>query len=315
MIEQVFEHVKCCPVCRVSVCARRGTIERMQGPPPYWRQRTGSAFQPDGSKIVLAVWGWSWASEQDAESVATERLTTAFANLQAGAARGNYYPRLPLREETLREVSGTAGELLAVVTRNRYGADVLSTQAVVIADVDLPAQRPSRGRLRRIFASGAEDPADSPEALALERIAAYADRSPQRGTHVYRTAAGLRVIITGDQIEPSSPAAQDILEQLGTDPVYLRLCAAHGTYRARLTPKPWRLRPPLQAPPVRWPYGSTDARSRADAWLKDYSTGSANYAVCAKIASYGTPASGDQEAVVRLHEDATRVSKSQLPLA
>lgn len=144
----------------------------MQGPPPYWRQRTGSAIQPDGRKIALTVWGWSWTSEWDAESVAAERLTTAFANLQAGAERANYYPRLPLREETLREVSGRSEKLLAVISRNRYGAEVLSTQAVVIADVDLPAQRRSRGRLRRIFASGADDPAGSPEALALERIAA-----------------------------------------------------------------------------------------------------------------------------------------------
>ncbi|MEO8750876.1 MAG: hypothetical protein ABI384_10795 [Allobranchiibius sp.] len=287
----------------------------MQGPPPYWRQRTDSAFQPDGRKIALTVWGWSWTSEEDAESIAAERLTTAFANLHAGAERENYYPRLPLREEILREVSSTSGQLLAVVTRNRYGAEVLSTQAVVIADVDLPAQRRSRGRLRRIFGSGAEDPALSPEALALQRIAAYADRSPQRGTHVYRTAAGLRVIITGEQVDPSSPAATDILEQLGTDPVYLRLCAAHGTYRARLTPKPWRLRPPQQAPTVRWPYGSAEARRRADAWLKDYSAGSADYAVCAKIASHGAPATGDQEVVLRLHEDATRVWQSQLPLA
>lgn len=288
----------------------------MQGPPPYWSQGTGSALQPDGHKIALTVWGWSWESASDAESVAAERLTTACANLQAGAERGNYYPRLPLREEMLREVSGASGELLAVITWNRYGAQVLSTQAVLIADVDLPAQRPSRGRLRRMFSSGADDPARSPEALALERIAAYADRSPQRGTHVYRTAAGLRVIITGDRVEPSSPAAKDILEQLGTDPVYLRLCAAHGTYRARLTPKPWRLQPPLPAPPVRWPYGSTDARGRADAWLKDYTAGSAEYAVCSKVASYGgAPATADQDSVLRLHEEATRVSQKQLPLA
>lgn len=287
----------------------------MQGPPPYWRQRTGSVFQSDGRNIALTVWGWSWTSESDAESVAAERLTTAFANLHAGAERENYYPRLPLREETLREVTSGSGELLAVVTRNRYGADVLSTQAVVIADVDLPAQRKSRGRLRRIFTSGADDPQRSPEALALERIAAYADRSPQLGTYVYRTAAGLRVIITGEQIEPSSPEAEDILEQLGTDPVYLRLCAAHGTYRARLTPKPWRLEPALPAPAGRWPYTSTDAQQRFTTWLKDYTAGSADYAVCSPVATYGTPATGDQEIVLRLHDEATGASASKLPLA
>ncbi len=216
----------------------------------------------------------------------------------------------------LEEIPGPSG-LLGVITRNRYGARVLSTEAVVIADVDLPARRRGAALLGRLFGGVAgkeKDPADSPESLALQRIRSYADRSPTRGTHVYRTAAGLRVIVTGPLTAPGSPEAEALLRELGTDPIYTRLCVTHGTYRARLSPKPWRLDPALPAPPVRWPYQSMQHQVSAADWLKEYQARSAAYAVCARIATYGAPAAPDQRTLIEVHDQETGADR-QVSLA
>ena len=58
---------------------------------------------------------------------------------------------------------------------------------------------------------------------------------PDLGVRTYRTAAGLRVIVTG---LASGPPDLTALVDLGSDDLYVRLCGLHETSRARLTPKP-----------------------------------------------------------------------------
>ena len=49
---------------------------------------------------------------------------------------------------------------------------------------------------------------------------------------MYRTAAGLRVLVTGAAAPPSSDRARALLTELGADPLYVELCATHDSYRA-----------------------------------------------------------------------------------
>uniref|UniRef100_UPI001C3D5E17 hypothetical protein n=1 Tax=Picosynechococcus sp. (strain ATCC 27264 / PCC 7002 / PR-6) TaxID=32049 RepID=UPI001C3D5E17 len=59
-----------------------------------------------------------------------------------------YYPSRRLPEELLEEVHGEDGALIAAVTRNRYGAAVLNTDALLICDVDRPPEDVGRSRPR-----------------------------------------------------------------------------------------------------------------------------------------------------------------------
>jgi hypothetical protein len=206
-----------------------------------------------------------------------------------------------------------------IVTRNRYGAEVLNTDRVLIADVDLPelGRRPVWGMLRRLFWRGpAEDAPLAEPPSVVERLATletWARANPGLGVIVYRTASGLRVFVTGVDDPTSSALGQRILTELGADPIYRELCRVHGTFRARLTPKPWRL-PNMMAPRGSWPYPDEAAERRFQAWLATYDTAARRYAVCRRLATYGPGPSTVEAQIIALHDDRTRIL-SHLPLA
>ncbi|MFL6151015.1 MAG: hypothetical protein ACJ72B_01425 [Ornithinibacter sp.] len=150
------------------------------------------------------------------------------------------------------------------------------------------------------------------ECLACEPLWEFARRHPELGVRVYRTAAGFRVLVTGVGAPPASARARVLLTELGSDPVYVELCASHDSYRARLTPKPFRVG--ARALPVSWPFADVDARGRYEEWVSQYDGRSSGHAVC-RLVSVSGPEPGPGEArLVRLHDTRCRVGE-RLPLA
>src|SRR5262249_27184930 len=132
---------------RISTCSV-GASMRI---PRFWATADGSGVGPRGERAVRRVWGWSMSSAAEALDVAHEQLRSAVANIGSGVRSQRYCPRVPLREPILDEVI-VDGEQALVVTRNRYGAEVLNTDRVLIADVDLPElEARTDGLLRRLF--------------------------------------------------------------------------------------------------------------------------------------------------------------------
>jgi hypothetical protein len=256
------------------------------------------------------------SSAADALDVAHEQLRLALARIGLGTRVGGYYPRAPLREPILDELI-LDGEQALAVTRNRYGAEVLNTDRVLIADVDLPELRdPAGGLLRRLFRRRTAEgrPLEPPEVVErLAAIGAWAAANPGRGGIVYRTASGLRVFVTGVEDPTTSARGGQILAELGADPIYRELCRAHGTFRARLTPKPWRLRG-MRAPLGRWPYPDSAAEMRFQRWLARYEAAVRGYAVCRLLDAYGPAPSSLDEQILRRHDERTGVHPN-LPLA
>lgn len=289
----------------------------MEPLPPHWSVTTGQVDDPVRGSVPLRIWGWSTRSVEDARRHAEENLAALIARglppaRGARARRSEYYPRGPLREELLEEITAADGTLLAAVTRNRYGAEVLSTDAVVIADIDIPEpRRAGRGLFSRLFGGG-PPPADPEEVAARERIAAFAAAHPAWGVLTFRTAAGFRVLVTGTGHRPSDPESTAILQELESDPLYVKLCQAHGTYRARLTPKPWRIG--LQAPPVTWPTGGPGDETRYRDWIRTYDERSSAHDVCREEPSTAPALTEDERTIVELHARRTGVGGAK-PLA
>jgi hypothetical protein len=286
--------------------------------PRFWATVRGSGTGPQGERLFRSAWGWSMSSAADALEVANEQLRTALATVGRGARVGGYYPRAPLREPILDELIIDEEQFL-VVTRNRYGADVLNTDRFLIADVDLPelAERSDGGLFRRLFRRSAPlpDPQTEPS-VVVERLGTLADwarANPSLGVIVYRTLSGLRVFVTGVDEPPSSARPDSILQELGADPIYRELCRTHGTYRARLTPKPWRL-PRTKAPIERWPFASGGVERRFERWLAEYQAAARDYAVCRRLATHGLAPSTLEARIIQLHDERTGVS-NPLPLA
>lgn len=59
---------------------------------------------------------------------------------------------------------------------------------------------------------------------------------------VYRTAKGLRYLNSSFEIDPLSEFSDKSLEALGADEMYRQLCVKYKSYRARVEPKPWRVK-------------------------------------------------------------------------
>lgn len=289
--------------------------------PSFWTTVEGEATDSDGKRLDLTIWGWSTASLAEAAAVAAERLGQARARLAAGQRLQSwaYYPRMPLREETLGEISAADGTLLAIVTRNRYGVEVLNTDLFLIADIDLPEQRPAAsgggGLLSRLLGRRQAEPSPAPsgpEQEALARVAGFARVNPALGVHTYRTAAGLRVLVTGGDLPPGAPAAEAVLQELDSDPIYVRLCSTHQTYRARLTPKPWRCGHPALSDP--WPHRHERRAEVKRRWLERYEPSAAAYATTRWLSSTGPAPSPEEAQVISWHDHASR-AREDLPLA
>jgi hypothetical protein len=279
--------------------------------PRHWAKADGSVTDPRGKLYRLAVWGWSNDSVADAVAAARRRLADVRARLAKGELRDGYaYGTRPLREEIVRSLGepGTAGE--AVVTRNGYGALVLNTAQVPFIDVDC-ADPPSG--LRRLLRLRPRSPLRTPDE-ALARIRTACERRRRHAFRIYRTCAGFRVLVTDLILDPRSAAANDLLSDFSADEAFRRLCKLQGSFRARLTPKPWRVN--LPRPPGEHPREQAETRAAFADWLTKYEAASERFATCRFLEPAGAGRAGaDSRAIVEEHDRVTRAIAPQLPLA
>jgi hypothetical protein len=276
--------------------------------PRAWAQASGEGRTPDQRTLPVTTWGWG-DDDDDARREAAGRLQRLLERITRGdpfpPAYG--YGTRPLREEILETVAGPpASPPVAVLTRNAYGAVVLNTARVLFLDID----RPPATFLERLGGLlGRERSAGDvvPDTL---RAALGASGATFR---VYRTASGLRAMAIDREFEPAGPASQALMTATATDPAFARLCAAQHSFRARLTPKPWRCR--CTAPPGHHPRVDDGVRRRFAAWLGDYEQASRRHATCRYLETIGTGrATTTARRLVEVHDRLTRCHEA-LPLA
>ncbi len=301
--------------------------------PRFWASVDEVVTFPGRGRFHLVLRGSSDRSVEDARRDARERLDrlVAAGGPERGRRAHEYYPDRRLPEELLEEIHGPGGALIAVITRNRYGAAVLNTDAVLISDIDLPggpasADRPG-GLLARLSggaARGRRPAAEDPDEHGLPgsgergaehqrilgRIGDFCARHPELGIRTYRTRNGFRLLLTGTGAGPGSARARELMEELRSDRLYMTLCRVHDSYRARLTPKPWRVG--VRRPPVGGPWSADAARYRR--WVEAYDAASREVAVCRLIGTAGPGPDHTEQQLVDLHDRAVRAD-SGLPLA
>jgi hypothetical protein len=271
--------------------------------PRYWRRADGEA--PDGRH--LTAWGWSSEDPDEAQRVAHQRLTAMLDRLHRGEElpRGYAYGERPLREEILDEVHDASRVVAAVVTRNSYGSAVLNAARVMFVDVDLPAAT-LRQRLGGLFGA-----AVTPERVTLARLRGVLG-SDAGSYRIYRTAAGFRVLATDPLFEPRGARAEQIMRELGADESFVHLCRVQESFRARLTPKPWRCG--SHNPPGRYPREVAEQTAFAQ-WQLDYDRRTGGNATCRFVEAAGRGRTHyDARSIVALHDRWTRAETS-LPLA
>jgi hypothetical protein len=126
---------------------------------------------------------------------------------------------------------------------------------------------------------------------------------------IYRTAGGLRLLATDRLFQPGSSESEDIMKAVAADPAFVRLCRVQESFRARLTPKPWRCGSPL--PPCRYPREDKFDKERFVARLAEYERNIANKGTCRLLEEVGSGWVHEQvQPILRLHDEATKVSTS-----
>jgi hypothetical protein len=260
----------------------------------YWTIETQKILI-DGAQQEVKCYGGSNISMEDARQKAREKAEKIQRKI---AGERNLFEdyEVEIREELLRIIDDHSA-----ITRNRYGAQVLNTENMLILDIDNP--KPSSGGLGGLFKkkdarSPKEQIFDMVKNLATTKYSNYAFR-------LYETYQGARVIVLGRDFDPRDAQTKKLMDEFNCDPLYTMLCIRQGCYRARLTPKPSRMK--FKGYKVKYPRERDD--SEFQRWVTDYESMSRSFSVCKLIDQLGT--SSYMNDVVRLHDEVTGIDYPQ----
>jgi hypothetical protein len=128
------------------------------------------------------------------------------------------------------------------------------------------------------------------------------------GFRIYETYQGARVIVSGRDFDTGATETKRIMDEFNCDPLYSMLCVKQGCYRARLTPKPYRMN--MRRYKVQFPREGNDADFQQ--WLAEYERESRSFNTCRFIEQVGARHSISD--VVQLHDEITGANFRQ-PLA
>ena len=322
--------------------------------PQFWAEAR-IRDRVEGRQVTIRRFGWSDISQEEAQNHAESRTRQALEHFRAGQEvvrrelkrAYNGSEGVPIREEIISREGET------VITRNSYGALCLNTPNVLFADIDfehrvsvvvaytavavlVPAAiaigwylqswlagsvavalalwlsyllASGLARLRVMLAGGHEE-------IARSRLDAFLHSHPDWYVRLYRTPAGLRVLVLSQTFEASDPRVTELFQALGTDPIYVRMCQRQHCFRARVSPKPWRIgiSSHVKPRPGVWPVDPERLPER-QAWIDRYEQAAEGYSSCQFIAALGSGRVDPTAAEVqRLHDELSRANRA-LPIA
>lgn len=322
--------------------------------PQFWAEER-IQYRSGKKQITVRRFGWSDVSQEEAQALALARAKDAFQRVATGEALDRREPKVayngadgvPIREEILRR----EGEV--IITRNSYGAQCLNTPDVLFADVDFSGSAGMRmtcamlllflavaiglgwsqhsvkagliaaavalvlaPKVARVLHAAQDRASGGAEKRARKRIANFATAHPDWRLRLYRTPAGFRVLAMHRTFDPAEAAVAEFFDALGTDPVYVRMCGNQHCFRARVSPKPWRIgiADHLRPRPGVWPVAPERMPLRQQ-WVEEYERKATGYAACHFIEELGNGTVHPAPAAVQRLHDALSRADSTLPMA
>ena len=322
--------------------------------PRYWSESKAKTVSNSRS-FTVKRFGWSDISQEDAKHHADNRLQEALKILsETGDVRKidhkvsyNGGEGVPIREE----VVSTHGDI--VISRNSYGALCLNTPDVMFADIDLD-DNPSAligfttfilfalvsgfaalqlkswivlagGIFTWMFLSSSISRAINKKVIdrkggleleALERFKSVSQENPDLHMRVYRTPMGFRVLFMENTHDPCSESTLKLLNSLKSDKLYIQMCRNQHCFRARVSPKPWRIGVDRLRPrPGVWPI-KPEYMAERKSWIKSYDDKSRTYSACKYLTKIGSDhVNSKAEEVRKLHDDFCKVTDEKRMMA
>lgn len=281
--------------------------------PKFWSKATAEGDTGNGRTRRFSCWRSSDISPEDAHQSALAVAKRVLDALLSGRRLDRYpYGCLPLREEVVNKLEDDQGNPFAAVTRNSFGSLVLNTERVMFVDIDFPlvfTGEATRYFFARLFGLAKKSPEAKREERATKCLEQFMAQRPGWGLRLYRTFAGLRGIVMHDTFDPKSDQALEALRQMGSDPLYVRLCQSQECFRARLTPKPWRCGHRNNT--ISYPIDDPRAAERFEQWKAKYEACQSQYATCRFLGPMGSTAVHPEVSqIVELHDFMTKCNES-----
>lgn len=322
--------------------------------PQFWAEGRLQHRQK-GRQVTVRRFGWSDASQADAQAHADQRTRDALAQISAGAALGRREPKVayngaegvPIREEIISRQGD------ALLTRNAYGALCLNTPNVFFADIDFASQPSFRLTLAALGAlllgAGAAGWAMASQAIfgvlllaaflsasavaarlhtmalrwqggaqqvARQRVMAFLASHPDWRVRLYRTPAGLRVMASHRTFAPGDPEVAQCFCALGADPVYALMCLRQQCFRARVSAKPWRIGIPAHLKPRPGVWPvAPEHLPGRAAWVARYEAAAQHFAACTFLETLGSGTVHEDVVPVQQWHDELSRACSALPIA
>ena len=249
----------------------------------------------DGTQQEVTCYGGSNVSMDDARAKAQEKAQKIQRKIAGEKHLFEDYES-EIREELLQTIDDRS-----VITRNRYGARVLNVEKLMILDIDKP--KSSGGGLAGLFKK--KDPRPPKEQIFDMVKTLATTKYTNLSFRIYETFQGARVIVLGRDFDPRDSETKKMMDEFNCDPLYTLLCIKQDCYRARLTPKPSRMK--FRGFKVKYPREGDEGEFQR--WVSEYESMSRNFSVCKFVGQVG--ASHSMPDVVQLHDDVTGVGYPQ----
>lgn len=186
-----------------------------------------------------------------------------------------------------------------IITRNRYGALILNCKNLMFIDAD---QYP-KTLLDLLFRNKM-----TRKELTLAKVLKVATQTKYAhlGFRVYETSQGYRIIVTNQEFDPRGPESDKLMKAFKADRLYGFLCRKQNCYRARLTPKPYRIK--QKGIKVIFPNRSPEQEALLRKWISEYNLKLKKYSVCKLIEQIGSVNS--HERIIEIHDQLTGIDRS-----
>ena len=226
----------------------------------------------NGMKQSSKVFGGSNLSESDAIEDAKNKLIKAQRKINGEIEKNDEYES-DIIEEIIEKIDDDN-----IITRNRYGALVLNSKKTMFIDIDSY----SKSILDVLFKNKL-----SLKELMLGKIKKTIKKSKYSvlGFRVYETKRGYRVLVTNKDFNPRSKESRRMMNDFNSDYLYRWLCVKQNCYRARLTPKPYRIK--QKAIKVVFPNRNNEEQATLTNWIKEYEQKSSRFSTCQLVNQFG----------------------------
>lgn len=318
--------------------------------PEFWADAKRTC-EANGRKLTLKRFGWSDVDMESAQHHAEARLAEAIKNFELGAKPQKSEPKIayngadgvPIREEIISRHGDT------IVTRNGYGALCLNTPNVLFGDIDFVHEASLKTSLitfgllfivsvglvfgigfskftflilfatpllSKILFGLFKKNSDAQQTQAITDIKKFLSKHPDWYLRIYKTPMGLRVLVMHKTFNAQDEDVREFFHALNVDPIYQRMCLNQNCFRARVSPKPWRIgiEKHMRPRPGVWPINPDKLHLRK-AWVSEYELKAVGFSSCHFIEELGSQNIDPTAfAVKNIHDDLCKVN-SDLPIA